>query len=330
MSICATFAVSQDVVVCYNNLGGVGGHPPVIANLLRSSTDLFTRTIPGKSITELWKSVYSGPFTTPVSESLEVHHYHPIDEECLNLVRAALESGEVWKVSELLSHLRGCSDTMSLFRDSAKNAHPLKLVTPSPTGGLPQVTDKGTVDLRGVLETQIFLDLATISRIERLFSSWALRLDPRASVVMERPRRELKASAAEFSMPSSLAVGREMLADPLALCSTEEPPDAALPPPDQLPATDGAMQRGLSLLGIFRQSIGIGPMPLVPEANESARADEEGVGAEGCAEAAQLDAPAEEFSVNNLFKSQSCGDLRSLTELPDRGHLGTILRKSSI
>jgi hypothetical protein len=90
------------------------------------------------------------------------------------------------------------------------------------------------------------------------------------------------------------------------------------------------MQRGLSLLGIFRQSIGIGPMPLVPEANESARADEEGVGAEGCAEAAQLDAPAEEFSVNNLFKSQSCGDLRSLTELPDRGHLGTILRKSSI
>jgi hypothetical protein len=324
MAIRTAVPGSQDIVVCYNSLGGVRGQPPVIANLLRPCTDVFTPTIPGKSITQLWKSVYSGPFTTPVSESLEVHHYHPIDEECINLATAALEFGEVWKVSELLTHLRGCRDKMSLFRDSARLTHPLKLVTPSVTGGLPQITDNGTADLREVLETQRFLDHGTISRVERLFSSWVFRLNPSTSLVMERPRRELKASAVEFSMPSSLPLRGEMLLDPRAFRSTEEAPDATFPSPDELPATDGGIQRGLSLLEIFRQSIGIGPV------RSEREADEEGVGAEGSAEPAQLDVREEESSVNNLFKSQSCGDFRSLSELPDRGHLETILRKSSI
>ena len=210
MSITTAVSAPHPVVVCYDSLGIARDNPPIIANLLKPDPDLFTPTIRGKSITELWGSVYSGFLRTPVSESLTVCHYHPPSQDCLELASTALKMGEVWRVRDLLSRLTSCRDRMSLFRGSARLTYPLKLVTPSQGERLPQITSEATVDLGEVLRNEIVLDTDTISRIQSVLGDWVLGLDPSALVVMERPRRMLAASAVEFSMPSSVQSAVQM------------------------------------------------------------------------------------------------------------------------
>ncbi|MCX6990762.1 MAG: hypothetical protein NTX49_06860 [Chlamydiae bacterium] len=362
MSISAKAAVSHDVVVYYHSVGGAGGQPPVVANLLKPDVgDGFIPTMPGKSITRLWSSVYSGSLDVPVSESLELHHNHPAEEECLAVVTAALQTGEVWRVSALLSTLAGCRDAMSLFHDSARLTYSLKLVTPSLSGGMPQITDSGIVDLNGALESQISGDREIIVRIESLFSRWVLGLDPRTPVITEPPSR-FSAAAPVFVAPPPSRFSAD--AGAFVMRSARPPVDVALEGvrgPALGKADSFLLQQLHRSFGLSGSCVGrVGPeperLPLEVAESPGLGSDEEralvgfslleqlrssfrlsGSGVEGVASEAIEAAPAEleieaggEVVTDGLLKVQSCGDLRSVSDLPGIEHPGHQLRRSSL